>query len=98
MAAVGGMTKLLGSTPEPYSRKHETAEAFWNTLENYFFINGDLFTDKLKKVSSTLMYFKIGTPAGDWAQDRRKTALTAIPIDFGTWNNFKSAFKSQFIL
>jgi hypothetical protein len=98
VAGVGGGTpKLLGSAPEPYTRKRETAEAFWNTLENYFFINGDLFTDESKRVSSALTYFKIGTPASDWAQDRQKTALTATPIAFGTWNDFKSAFKSQFI-
>jgi hypothetical protein len=89
--------QLLGATPEPYTRKCNTAEAFWSSLENYFFINQDTFTNELRKVSSALTYFKIGTPAGDWAQDRQKTALTATPINFGTWNDFKSAFKSQFI-
>jgi hypothetical protein len=79
MAGVGGGTpKLLGSAPEPYTGKRETVEAFWNTLENYFFINGDLFTDELKRVSSALTYFKIGTPASDWAQDRQKTCQVLV--------------------
>src|SRR6266571_6911688 len=89
--------KMLGSPPEPFEGKSEKAEAFWNTLENYYYLNGANYTDEQKKISSALTYFKIGMLAGEWAQDRQKTALAATPIDFGTWVDFKASFKKHFI-
>ncbi len=89
--------KMLGSPPEPFEGKSEKAEAFWNTLENYYYLNGANYADKQKKISSALTYFKTGTSAGEWAQDRQKTALAAMPIDFGTWADFKATFKKHFI-
>src|SRR6266702_2294423 len=89
--------KMLGSPPEPFEGKSEKAEAFWNTLENYYYLNGANYTDEQKKISSALTYFKIGMSAGEWAQDRQKTALAATPIDFGTWADFKATFKKHFI-
>jgi len=88
---------MLGSPPEPFEGKSEKAEAFWNTLENYYYLNGANYADKQKKISSALTYFKTGTSAGEWAQDRQKTALAAMPIDFGTWADFKATFKKHFI-
>jgi Retrotransposon gag protein/Zinc knuckle len=89
--------KALGSSPEPFDGKAEKADAFWNTLENYYYLNETLYADDNKKVSSALTYFKLGTPAGEWAQDRQKTALAAHPISFGTWNAFRADFKKHFI-
>jgi hypothetical protein len=39
----------------------------------------------------------MGTSAGDWASDRLATALGATPITYGTWTEFKTKFKEQFI-
>jgi len=89
--------KMLGSPPKPFKGKLVKAEAFWNTLENYYYLNEANYADKQKKISSALTYFKIGTSAGEWAQDRQKTALAATPINFGTWGDFKTAFKKHFI-
>ena len=47
--------------------------------------------------SSHLSYFKIGTPAGEWAKDKQITALALSPPNFGTWDAFKDDFKSHFI-
>jgi hypothetical protein len=69
MAGAGGNTKILGAAPEPFEGKPEKAEAFWNNLENYFYLNKDVFNTNGKKISSALTYFKIGTSAGEWAQD-----------------------------
>ena len=89
--------KILGAAPEPFNGKAENANAFWNNLENYFYLNEDIFTTDNKKISTALTYFKIGTPAGDWAQDKQKTALTATPISFGTWADFRASFDKHFI-
>jgi hypothetical protein len=85
MAGAGGNTKILGTPPEPFEGKPEKAEAFWNNLENYFYLNEDIFNTDGKKISSALTYFKIGTSAGEWAQDLQKKALAHTPISFGTW-------------
>jgi len=89
--------KMLGSPPEPFEGKSEKVEAFWNTLENYYYLNGANYVDEQKKISSALTYFKISMTAREWAQDRQKTALAATPVDFGTWADFKAAFKKHFI-
>jgi hypothetical protein len=75
MAGAGGNTKILGAAPEPFEGKPEKAKAFWNNLENYFYLNEDVFNTDGKKISSALTYFKIGMSAGEWAQDLQKKAL-----------------------
>jgi hypothetical protein len=97
MAGAGGNTKILGAAPEPFEGKPEKAEAFWNNLENYFYLNKDVFNTEGKKISSALTYFKIGTSAGEWAQDLQKNTLKHTPISFGTWATFKDNFKKHFI-
>jgi hypothetical protein len=97
MAGTGGNTKILGTAPEPFEGKPEKAEAFWNNLENYFYLNGDVFNTDGKKISSALTYFKIGTSAGEWAQDLQKKALDRTPVSFRTWATFKDGFKKHFI-
>jgi hypothetical protein len=89
--------KAIGATPEPFDGKPEKAEGFWQNLANYYYLNADLYPDQGKKVSSALTYFKNGTPAGEWARDKQKTALSATPVDFGTWADFKTAFDKHFI-
>jgi len=42
-------------------------------------------------------YFRQGTQAGEWASDCIATTLAANPTDYGTWQDFKDAFKEQFI-
>ena len=44
-----------------------------------------------------LTYFKLGTPASDWASDLLSTALAIIPVNYRTWAAFKTAFETQFI-
>ena len=61
--------KLLGTLPEPFDGTPSKAEAFWNVLANYYFLNEDVYTNESKRVSAALTHFKRGTPAGDWAQD-----------------------------
>ena len=68
----GQSTKLLGAAPEPFDGKPEKAESFWNNLENYYYLNGDAYSNESKKVSSALTHFKIGTSAREWAQDQQK--------------------------
>jgi len=89
--------RILGTAPDLYDGSPEKASAFWNTLANYYNINDAVYTTDAQKVSSALTYFKIGTPGGNWASDRMKAALDANPVDYGTWNNFKTAFEQQFI-
>jgi hypothetical protein len=87
----------LGAAPKPFKGKPEKAKAFWNNLENYFYLNEDVFNTDGKKISSALTYFKIGTSAGEWAQDLQKKALARTLISFGTWATFKDGFKKHFI-
>ena len=67
--------KILGSAPEPYDGKPEKADAFLNNLGNYYFLNGTIFDTDAKKVSTALTYFKMGTPAGEWARDKQNAAV-----------------------
>ena len=59
--------KSLGSPPEPYDGKPDKAEAFWSALKTYFYLNSSMFADDNRKIATTLTYFKVGTPAGEWA-------------------------------
>jgi len=88
---------ILGTAPESYNRKGDMAIAFWNSLENYFTVNATTFDTNTKKVSSALTYFKQGTQARDWASDHIATILARNPVNYGTWDDFKDAFKDQFI-
>jgi hypothetical protein len=67
-ASMSGSTmshKMLGSPPEPFDGKPDKAEAFWNNLENYYYLNEGTYTTESKKVSSALTHFKISTSAGE---------------------------------
>src|SRR6266436_4653988 len=90
-------SKMFGSAPEPFDGKPTHAQAFWHALENYYYLNGDNFPTEHKKVSSALTHFRIGTAAGEWAQDCQKAALSQTPPDFGSWTDFKTAFDKHFI-
>jgi len=89
--------RILGIAPDPYDSSPEKAIAFWNTLTNYYAINDGVYTTNTQKVSSALTHFKIGTPARNWASDLMQTALATQPPNYGTWDQFKAAFKKQFI-
>jgi len=97
MAQANLPPRILGTAPEPFTGKGDTAITFWNSLENYFTVNAAIFDTNQKKVSSALTYFKQGTQAGDWASDHIAIALAANPIAYGTWNAFKDSFKDQLI-
>jgi len=88
---------ILGTAFEPYNGKGDTAIAFWNALENYFTVNATTFDTNTKKVSSALTYFKQGTQAGDWASDHIATILSGNPVNYRTWDDFRDAFREQFI-
>jgi Retrotransposon gag protein len=89
--------KVLGSSPDAYDGTPNKAQAFWSALENYFYLNDTLFTDENRKIATALTFFKIGTPAGEWARDKQKTAMAVTPVNFRTWAAFKTAFKKHFI-
>jgi len=88
---------ILGTAPEPYNGKGDAAIPFWNALENYFTVNATTFDTDAKKVSSALTYFKQGTQAGDWASDHIATILAGNPVNYGTWDDFRDAFRAQFV-
>jgi len=97
MAQPNPPPRILGTAPESYNGKGDTAIAFWNSLENYFTVNATTFDTDAKKVSSALTYFKQGTQAGDWASDHIATILAGNPVNYGTWQDFRDAFKARFI-
>jgi len=85
--------KLLGSTPDPYDGNPAKAQAFWNTLANYYTMNNAAYITNDKKVPAALMNFKTGTQGGDWASDRIAEALAANLTNYGTWVQFQTAFQ-----
>ena len=87
----------VGATPKAYDGKASSAIAFWNTLENYYTVNTAVYVDEKARIQSALTHFKLGTQAGEWASDRIAKALSANPVDYGTWANFKKDFNTQFI-
>jgi len=89
--------RILGTAPDPYDSSPNKAIAFWNTLANYYTINAGIYVTNDQKVSSALTQFKMGTVGGDWASDQMAIALTTNPITYGMWDQFKTAFKKQFI-
>ena len=89
--------RLIRTAPEPFTGKGKHALPFWNSLENYYHTNNDAFADDNKKVAAALTHFKVGTQARNWASDRMATALSANPVTYGTWAQFKTDFKDQFI-
>ena len=96
-AASTSTTKALGTPPESFDGTSTKAEAFWTALENYYYLNQDLFTNESRRIAAALTHFKLGTPAGEWAKDKQRTALALSPPDFGTWTDFTTAFKTHFI-
>jgi hypothetical protein len=89
--------KLIGSPSESYDGSGHKVKSFWSSLKSYYFLNQDVFQSESKCVASTLTNFKIGTPAGEWARDRQQTALALTNPDFGSWDDFRSTFKTHFI-
>jgi hypothetical protein len=87
----------IGTTPDAFDGNLAKAESFWNALENYYTLNNVVYTNEGQKVAATLTHFKMGTSARDWASDCLATALEATPITYGTWANFKTKFREQFI-
>jgi len=88
---------ILSTAPEPYNGKGDKAIAFWNVLKNYFAVNAATFNMDEKKIASALTYFRQETQAREWASDYITAALAANPMDYGNWQDFKDAFKEQFI-
>jgi len=97
MAGNVATPKLLGNTPDPYDGNPTKAQAFWNTLANYYTMNEAVYNTNDKKVPAALTNFKAGTCGGDWASDRIAEALAANPTNYGTWAQFQTAFEKQFI-
>jgi len=97
MAGNVATPKLLGSTPDPYDGNPTKAQAFWNTLANYYTMNEAVYNTNDKKVPAVLTNFKAGTCGGDWASNRIANALAANPTNYGTWAQFQTAFEKQFI-
>ena len=89
--------KAMGMAPEAYDGKPDKVQSFWSALENYFYLNDGSFADTNRKIATALTFFKMGTAAGAWAQNKQTAVLTASPVNFGTWNAFKTAFKDNLI-
>ena len=87
--------RILGTPPEPYDGNPYRATAFLNVLNNFFSINATTFDTSEKMIAAALTYFKQGTRGGDWASDIIEEALHT--NDYGTWNDFKKAFTTQFV-
>ena len=62
-------SKTCGSHPKVYTGKADKAKSFWSALDNYYWLNHDIYTDDSEKVSAALTHFKVGTPAGHWARE-----------------------------
>ena len=92
MAGNVATPKLLGSTPDPYDGNPTKAQAFWNTLANYYTMNDVVYNTNDKKVPATLTNFKTGTQGGDWARNCIAEALAANPQNYRTWAQFQTAF------
>jgi len=60
-------------------------------------MNSAVFSNESKQVAVALTHFKHGTPTGKWASDQMEYALSQTPVDYSTWVDFKTAFKSHFI-
>jgi hypothetical protein len=56
------MSKTRGSHPEAYTGKADEAESFWSALDNYYWLNQDVYTDEGKKVSAALTHFSKSAP------------------------------------
>jgi hypothetical protein len=89
--------KALGTPPEPFDGAASKAETFLSALQNYYYLNEALYNTQSRRVAAALSHFKVGTAAGEWARDKQNTALTANPIDYGTWDVFIDSFKKHFI-
>ena len=87
----------VGATPEAFDGKASSAIAFWNTLKNYYTVNSAVYADEKARIQSALTHFKLGTQAGEWANDRIAKALGVTPADYGTWAELKKDFNTQFI-
>jgi hypothetical protein len=89
--------KALGTPPEPFDGAASKAETFLSALQNYYYLNEALYNTQSQCVAAALSHFKVGTATGEWARDKQNTALTATPINYGTWDEFIEAFKKHFI-
>jgi hypothetical protein len=89
--------QAIGTTPDTFDGNPAKAEPFWNALENYYTLNNMVYAGEGQKVVTTLTHFKMGTSARDWASDHLPTTLGATPVTYGTWADFKTKFKEQFI-
>ena len=84
-------------TPNAFDGNPAKAEPFWNALGNYYTLNNAVYADEGQKVVAALTHFKMGTSAGDWASNHLATTLRATPVTYGTWADFKTKFREQFI-
>jgi hypothetical protein len=87
----------MGTAPEAFDGKVYKAISFWNALKNYYHVNQTIFDTKAKKIGTALTYFKLGTQAGEWASNCIAAATAGANVAYGTWVDFKDAFKAQFI-
>ena len=83
--------------PEAYDGKASSAIAFWNTLENYYMVNSTVYANEKARIQLALTHFKLGTQAREWASNWISKALSANPVDYGTWAELKKDFNTQFI-
>jgi hypothetical protein len=97
MANPAPAPKALGTPPEPFDGAASKAETFLSALQNYYYLNEALYNTQSRRIAAALSHFKVGTAAGEWARDKQNAALTANPINYGTWDVFIDDFKKHFI-
>jgi len=69
--------KAVGTPPEPFDSTASKAESFLSALLSYYYLNEAVFPNESRCVATALSHFKIGTPTGEWAQDKQNAALSA---------------------
>jgi len=82
---------------EQFDETLAKAKTFISALQNYYYLNSDLFSSESCCVASTLSHFKVGTSAREWACNQQTTALETQPIDYRMWRTFKTDLKAHFI-
>jgi hypothetical protein len=96
-AAAHALPRPIGTSPESFDGANSKAQAFWRSVESYYYLNVDSFPDESRRVAAALTHFKLGSPAGNWAGERQATALALTPIHYGNWADFRTAFNEHFI-
>ena len=88
--------ELKIDSPAKFNGDSTKANIWLNSVRTYLHINRDIYDDGEKQVVFALSFMKEG-PADVWADTYRNKCLAHSPVNFGTFTEFTSEFKSSFI-